>query len=197
MQLIHLAAVVHRDAGRQLVGRQEFPGLVTDHHHAACAFGQQLLGDLGHRQRAIDRLAAGHRNRIVVENLVGDIGAGGDRGPDGEQAGMEIGAVAEIGKHVLFIGEVHLPQPRHALAAHLREGGGVAVHSLHQVVTANAGETARALRHLGGAVVRAAGAIPGLAFRRDMQLLGFTFLALDDGQAGLDVFTHIFWHTEA
>ncbi len=60
---------------------------------------------------------------------------------------MKIGAVAEIGKHVLLGREVHLPEPRHAFASHLRESDGIAVHRLHQVVTANAGKGARALRH--------------------------------------------------
>ncbi len=55
------------------------------------------------RQFAVDMLAACHRGRVVVEDFVGDIGAGGDRLSNRQTAGMEIGAVAEIGEHMLFL----------------------------------------------------------------------------------------------
>ena len=42
------------------------------------------------------RLAAGHGDRVVVEDLVGDVDAGRDRLADRQQAGMVVGAVAEI-----------------------------------------------------------------------------------------------------
>jgi hypothetical protein len=46
-----------------------------------------------------------------------------------------------------------------ALAAHLGEGLGAAVHPLHHVVTADAGRGAAAFRHFGRGVVRATGAV--------------------------------------
>src|ERR671926_394838 len=66
-------------------------------------------------------LAAGHRDGVVVEDLVGDVGLGGDRLADGENAGVEISAVAEIRKNVVLVGEGRNANPRHALAAHMGE----------------------------------------------------------------------------
>ena len=71
---------------------------------------------------------------------------------------MEIGAVAEIGEHVLFLGEGRHADPRHALASHVGVGLGRAVHPQRHEVTADAGKGAAAFRHLGRGVVRAAGA---------------------------------------
>jgi len=47
------------------------------------------MGDLLDAELAVDGLAAGHRHRVVVEDLVGDVDAGGDRGADRQDAGME------------------------------------------------------------------------------------------------------------
>src|SRR3546814_11079395 len=62
------------------------------------ALAVDLLGDVGRGQLAIMRLAAGHRHGVVEQNLVGDVDLGGDRGAQRQQAGMEIGAVPEIGE---------------------------------------------------------------------------------------------------
>ena len=56
--------------------------------------------DLRHGEAAVVRLAAGHRDRVVVEDLVGDVDAGRDRGADRQIAGVVVGAVAEILEHV-------------------------------------------------------------------------------------------------
>ena len=53
-----------------------------------------------HGQAAVERLAAGHRHRIVEQHLVGHVDAGRDRGADRQDAGMGIGAVADIGEDV-------------------------------------------------------------------------------------------------
>jgi hypothetical protein len=45
---------------------------VGDQHDAAHAFGLQLAQQPRHREFAIHRLAAGHRHRVVEEDLVGD-----------------------------------------------------------------------------------------------------------------------------
>ena len=70
---------------------------------------------------------------------------------------MEIRAVAEVGKHVLFIRERRLPHPGDAFGAHVGKGRRFAVHPQHHVVAADAGQRARAFRHLGRGIVRAAG----------------------------------------
>ncbi|MBA7466074.1 hypothetical protein ES707_01247 [subsurface metagenome] len=130
--------------------------VLGDEIDLADALGVHLEGDLLRRQFAVDVLAAGHRGRVVIEQLVGDVGAGGDRLADRQRAGMEIGAVAEIGEDMLFLGEGRHAHPRHALAAHMREGLGVAVHPQRHEVAADAGEGAAAFRHLGRGVVRTA-----------------------------------------
>ena len=56
-------------------------------------FGQHLRRDLVHAQFAIVLLSARHGDGIVIEDLVGDVHTRRDRLADGEQAGMEIGAV--------------------------------------------------------------------------------------------------------
>ena len=56
--------------------------------------------DLRHREAAVVRLAAGHGDRVVEQDLVGDVGAGGDRGADRHVAGMVVGAVADVLEHV-------------------------------------------------------------------------------------------------
>ena len=120
------------------------------------AFGVHLEGDLLRRQLAVDMLAAGHRGRIVIEQLVGDVGAGGDRLPDRQTAGMEIGAVAEICEDMLLFRERRDTDPRHALAAHMGESLGRAIHPQRHEVAADAGKGAAAFGHFGRGVVRTA-----------------------------------------
>ena len=78
---------------------------------------------------------------------------------------MVVGAVAEVLEDVAALGERRLADPVGALAAHLGEALGVAVHPLHHVVAADAGVGARAFGHDGRGVVRAAGAEIGDAGR--------------------------------
>ena len=47
------------------------------------------------------RLPAGHGDRVVVEDLVGDVHFRRHRRADGEDAGVHVGAIAEVGEHVL------------------------------------------------------------------------------------------------
>ncbi len=164
-----LAPVMHRDARREVLHAVMFLRLVGHHHDACHTFGGDLAGDLRHRQRAVERLAAGHRDRVVEQDLVGDVDAGGDRGADRHVAGMEIGAVADIGEDMLFLGERRLADPGDALAAHLAEGVGAAVHPHRQCVAADAAERAAAVDDLGRGVVRAAGAEIGPALGGDFQ----------------------------
>ena len=160
------------DAGRDL-GRRIGLGVFRDQIDVADAFRMKLEGDLLRRQFAVDMLAAGHRGGVVVEELVGDVGAGGDRLADREAAGVEVGAVAEIGEDVLFLGEGCDADPRHALASHVGVGLGRAVHPQRHEVTADAGKGAAAFGHLGRGVVRAAGAeIRGAGDRGDRLHLG-------------------------
>ena len=102
---------------------------------------------------------------------------------------MVVGAVAQVGEDVLGLGERRLADPGRALAAHLGEGHGLAVHPLNHVVAADAGQRPAALGHPGRAVVRAAGAEIGDALHRRMHgdLLAFLLLQEGDplGDAGM------------
>ena len=152
------------------------------------ALGRDLPRDVRRRERAVDRLAAGHRHRVVVEDLVGDVDLGGDRGADREAAAVVVGAVAEVGEDVLLVGERRLPDPRHAFAAHVRERRGPAVHPDRHDVAADAGGRAAALGHVGRRVVRAARAEVGNALERDLRLRERRFLRVDPVDARVELF---------
>ena len=173
LHLVERVPVMDRHAVGELPVEGVFLGLVGDHGDAADAFRLNLAGDALDRERPVHRLAAGHRHRVVVENLVGHVDAGGDRSPDRQNAGVEIGAVADVLEDVRGLGEGRLPDPARALAAHVGEGRGLPVHPLRHVVAADAGERAAPLRHLGRAVVGAARAEVGHALHR-RRLGGFT-----------------------
>ena len=144
-------------------------------------FGDHLCGDLVNAEFAIVFLAACHRNGVVVEDLVGNVDARGDRLADGEQAGVEIGAIAEIGEDVGFVGEGCFPDPGDTFAAHLGEGFGP-VHPKRHDVAADAGERAAAFRRLGRAIVRTARAEIGRALDRRDEGVGLAGLVAEEGQ---------------
>ena len=141
------------------------------------ALGGDLAGDLRHREPAVIALTAGHGDRVVEQDLVGHVDAGGDGAADRHVAGVIVGAVADVLEHVRARAERRLADPVGALAAHLRVAERLAVHPLRHVVAADAGIGARALRHLRGCVVRAAGAEIGRALQLDRRR--------GDGQADL------------
>ena len=132
------------------------PGLLRDDANLAYTLGGKLARDLGNAETAFGGLAAGHGDRIVIKNLVGDGDAGRDRGANGEQPRMRVGAVAQIDEDMPGRGERRLPDPAGAFAAHLGERRGVPVHPLRHVVTADTGERTAAFGHHGGAVMRTA-----------------------------------------
>ena len=139
-------------------------GLVGHDHHLGHALGPQALGDLRHAMAfgpLTHRLAAGHGDRVVVEDLVGDVHPRGHGLADGHQPAVEVGAVAQVGEDVAIGGEGLLANPGHALAAHLGEARRAAVHPGGHVVAADAGDGTRALGHHGAGVVRATRTVPG------------------------------------
>jgi len=151
---IELVAVTHVHAGGQ--SGIFFISLVGDDHHAPRALRHDLIRDLRHSELALDRLSAGHGDRVVVENLVGDIDAGRCRGADRHETAVGVGAIAEILKDVLLAREWRLSDPIGAFAAHMRERGGLAPrHEQGHGVTAYAGHRAAALRQAGRCIVRA------------------------------------------
>ena len=66
-----------RGAGGKLLAVAVFVRIVGDDGDALDAFGAHLAGDHVDGQAALVRLAAGHGDGVVVEDLVGDVGVGG------------------------------------------------------------------------------------------------------------------------
>ena len=166
-----------------------FLRLVGDDHLALHALGHHAVRDLQHRMALgalADLLPAGHGHRVVVEDLVGDVHPGRDGLADRQQAAVEIGAVADVGEHVFLGGKRLLPDPGHALAAHLGEADGGTVHPDRHEMATDAGHRAGTFRHHRGRVVRAAGTEPGRAVGLDFEHLHRTFLGLQDGQLRVD-----------
>src|SRR5690606_16902610 len=159
LHCVELAAVEELDARGEDGVVAPLADVVGQHDDRLHALAAHLVRDLRHGKLAVHRLAAGHRHRVVVEDLVGDVDAGRDRLPDRQRAGVEVGAVAEVLEHVRRLRERRLPGPGDAFAAHVGEGVGAAVHPSDHVVAADAGHRARALGHHGGGVVRAAAAV--------------------------------------
>src|SRR5207302_7929449 len=74
---VELVAVADRDAGRESGAERILLRLVGDDDDLPRALGGNLPCDLGNRQMPVERLPAGHRHGIVVEDLVSDVDAGG------------------------------------------------------------------------------------------------------------------------
>src|SRR5690606_6991296 len=163
---IQLVAVADRDALGQALHAVVLLWLVGHDGDLHRSLGAHALRDLHHAVAfgtLAHLLATGHGHGVVVEDLVGDVDAGGNALADRQDAAVEIGAVTDVGEHVLVGAEGLLAHPGHAFAAHLREADRAAVHPDGHEVAADAGHGARALGHAGAGVVRAAAAEPGLA----------------------------------
>ena len=151
-------------AGReQAVMAVVFADLVGDDDQPLDALGLDLSRDLRHAGLAVHRLAAGHRNRVVIEDLVGDVRLRRDGLADGEIPRVVVGAVAQVLEDMPLLREARVRRPVHTLGAHLDQPRRAALHPARHEVAADAGQRARALGQLGGGVVRAARAEVGLA----------------------------------
>ena len=104
--------------------------------------GQQGPHDLRHGDPTDRILAAGHGDRAVVEQLVGDVDTGRDRSLDGQLTGVEERAVAEVLQEVRPFDERRHADPLGTLAAHRGDAADVAepivVHQEHHRVAADA-----------------------------------------------------------
>ncbi|MNS17613.1 hypothetical protein D3C72_492910 [compost metagenome] len=146
---------MHVDARTQ-VHALVFFGLVAGDDDARHVLAAQLLADLRYRDRSVDRLPARHRDRVVEEDLVGDVGARGHRLAYGQVAGVVVGAFPHVLEDVRHAGVARQADPVDAFAAHLRQAARVAVHPGCHVVAAHAGQRLAALGHLGRRAVRTA-----------------------------------------
>ena len=138
-------------------GGRIFVRLVGDDDDALYVFGGDLARDHFDGEAALKALAAGHRHRVVEKNLVGDVDAGGDGEAEREDAGMIVGAVAEVLKHMRPFRERRLADPVRPFAAHLGKALGGTVHPLDHVMAADPGIGTHAIGHFCRRVMRAAG----------------------------------------
>src|SRR5215471_7852577 len=155
---VEIVAVMNREALGPFGGGRIFVRLVGDDDDALGALRGNLTGDLRHVEATVVLLAARHRHRVIEQDLVRDVDARCDRAADRHVARVVVGAVADVLKHVRPGRERRLADPVRALSAHLGEAEGRAVHPLDHVVTADARIGAASFRHLGGRIVRTAGA---------------------------------------
>src|SRR5258708_15565639 len=181
---IERVAMTDLDAGGEAGIRRILVGLVGDDDDALGALGCHLLRDLRHRQVALDRLAAGHRHRVVVKDLVGDVDAGGGGGADRQETAIRVGAVAAILEDVALAGEGRRADPVGAFGAPMPDGRRVARRHIHgHGVAADAGHGAAALGHARRSIVRAAGAEERRALRLGQRRLAHALAGLGAREA--------------
>ena len=170
LHLVEFFTGPHRQTGWPREGWRIFLRLVGDDDDLSRALGRDLARDHVDGQPAFMALAAGHRDGVVEQDLVGDVGVGIAGPAQGQRTGVVVGAVAEILEDVLALRERRLADPVRALAAHLGVALGRAIHPLRHEMAADAGIGPHALRHSRRRVVRAAGAEIGGARRRVLRV---------------------------
>src|SRR5262249_20205719 len=106
---VDLVAMADRHAFGKTGVLRVFARLVGHDHDALCALGRDLSRDLGDAELALDWLAAGHCDRVVVEDLVGDVHARRRGRADRQQGAGRVGRVARTLEGV--------PLARHAARA--------------------------------------------------------------------------------
>ena len=146
--------------------------LVGGHHHARHPFGEEFAHQGRHCQPPDRRLATGHGDRVVVQQLVGDVRARRYRRPDREDARVMEGAIAEVLEQVRDADERGHADPGSTLAAHLAEPEDIADplcrHHQRDGVAADARTDERAVRDRRRSIVRASRTEVGGA-RQDRQ----------------------------
>ena len=180
---VQILAVVNGHQLRQAAARGVALNFFAHQRNARHAFGGHLLRQHGHGEGAVDRLTAGHGHRVVVENLVGDVHLRAHRRAQRQRTRVEIGAVAQIGKHVRALGEGRLTNPGRAFAAHLAQRFVLVWKDPRRHhMAADAGQRDAAVRHMGGRVVRAARAVIGRAHRGVDRFAEHRFLGVQKTQ---------------
>ena len=156
--LVQPVPVPDLDAGRPPRVPRVLARLVGEDQDPPHALGLQLARELRHRHRARRVLAAGHRDRGVVEDLEGHVGARRDRLADGQRPRVKERPVAELLEEVRHVDERREADPLGALAPHLGDPDDVPSHVHGEAVTADPRGRHRSLGHDGRAIVGAAGA---------------------------------------
>src|SRR3546814_4723053 len=86
LHAIEMVAVLDGDPGGPGGAGGILLRIVAHHHDTLDTLGGDLSGDHRRVERAVNRLPAGHRDGVVVEDLVGDIHPGPDGGADRQDA---------------------------------------------------------------------------------------------------------------
>ena len=129
----------NRHAFWKFAGIKKF-GFVRHKRDAINALGAHCMCDRVYRNRSIDRLTAGHRYGVVVEDLVSDIGFRGNCLPNCQRAGMIESAITQVLENVLAAIEFRACYPVNTFASHLNQAVSIAIHPAGHEVTADAGE---------------------------------------------------------
>src|SRR3546814_20315050 len=96
---VQLAAVEELDVIWKNRAVRPLPDFVAQHHDRLHTLAAYLVRDLRHAQLAVDRLAAGHRPRHVVADLVRDFDTGVPRLPALQRARGAVGADPRVLAH--------------------------------------------------------------------------------------------------
>ena len=128
LDLIKLIPMMESGIGRPLKGFGIFLQVIRHNCNAPDPFRVNLACDDRRIQRTIYTLTTGHRDRIVVEYLVGNIDTRCNAGSDRENPGMEISTVTNILKNVLCSTKWTFPDPTGPFCPHLGKTSGVSVH---------------------------------------------------------------------
>ena len=160
LHAVEVVAMVEGRAVREAMPRFVMPiGVVADDDDTTRTFGVDLARDREHADLSVDRLPAGHRDRVVEQDLVGDVRLRRDRLTNREIPRVVVGPVAEVLEDVRRRGEHRVRDPVDTLAAHLDQSRRRTIrHPRRHEVTADAGLRVRALGHLRRRVVRTTGA---------------------------------------
>lgn len=111
LQLVHPVAVADGNTSRQPGHALVQIRLIGHQVEVLHAFGGYLLQDLRYGGRAFHRLAAGHGDRVIDENFVGDVDTGRLGCTNRQRTRVHVSAVAQVGKDVFGVGKWGLPDP--------------------------------------------------------------------------------------
>ena len=129
------------------VGHVEVFRFVGNESDTLHALGAYRVSNSLHGEGSVNRLAARHGNRVVEQDLVGDVGIGSQCLADGQRPRVIVSAVAQVLENVPATVEHRARNPVDAFAAHLDEAVRVAPHPACHEMAADAGQCPRSFRH--------------------------------------------------
>ena len=187
LDLVEVAPVGELRPASEHRGRAVLLRLVGHEPDRLHPLAPHLVADRGGVDGPVVGLPAGHRHRVVEEDLVGDVGPGRDARPDREEPGVVVGAVAEVLEDVPGLDEGGLPHPVRALPSHVGVGDVAAVHVGGHEVAPDPALGAAPLRHPGRGVVGAARAeVRGARHREGLAGAGLARLRVEERDPVVD-----------